>query len=195
METGECHSDFSAPTVVSNSFSLRYSICLVAQPCPTLWDPMECSPPGSSVHGDSPGKRTGVSCHAFLQGIFLTQRLNSGLQHCRWILYRLSHQGSPFNMPRHHILGQHALNPVIILCTTQKLEHHRYIGYSKSFLLTLHKQNHTKEGNKAKMIPAFPFNVTLKHCLTILSRIILFSKRSLNVLINYQRLRLYKVNL
>ena len=31
-------------------------------------DPMDCSPPGSSVHGDSPGKNTGVSCHALLQG-------------------------------------------------------------------------------------------------------------------------------
>ena len=31
-------------------------------------DPMDCSPPGSSVHGDSPGKNTGVGCHALLQG-------------------------------------------------------------------------------------------------------------------------------
>ena len=38
---------------------------------------MDCSPPGSSVHGDSPGKNTGVGCHALLQGIFLTQGLNS----------------------------------------------------------------------------------------------------------------------
>ena len=35
--------------------------------------PMDCSTPGSSVHGDSPGKNTGVGCHAFLQGIFPTQ--------------------------------------------------------------------------------------------------------------------------
>ena len=28
---------------------------------------MDCSPPGSSVHGDSPGKNTGVGCHALLQ--------------------------------------------------------------------------------------------------------------------------------
>ena len=33
---------------------------------------MDCSLPGSSVHGDSPGKITGVGCHALLQGIFLT---------------------------------------------------------------------------------------------------------------------------
>ena len=29
------------------------------------------------------------------QGIFLTQELNRGLLHCRWILYQLSYQGSP----------------------------------------------------------------------------------------------------
>ena len=34
---------------------------------------MDCSPPGSSVHGDSPGKNTGAGCHALLQGIFPTQ--------------------------------------------------------------------------------------------------------------------------
>ena len=35
--------------------------CLVAQSCPTLCDPMDCSLPGSSVHGDSPGKNTSWS--------------------------------------------------------------------------------------------------------------------------------------
>ena len=64
------------------------------QSCPTLCNPMDCSPPGSSVHGDSPGKKTRVGCHALLQGIFPTQGLNPGLPHCRWILYHLSHQGS-----------------------------------------------------------------------------------------------------
>ena len=49
------------------------------QSCPTLCDPMDCSPPDSSVHGDSPGKNTGVACHALLQGIFPTQGLNSRL--------------------------------------------------------------------------------------------------------------------
>ena len=71
-------------------------VCVVAQSCPTLCDPMNCSPLGSSVHGDSPGKKTGVSCHALLQGIFPTQGLNPGLPYCRLILYHLSHQGSPF---------------------------------------------------------------------------------------------------
>ena len=35
---------------------------LVAQSCSPLCEPMDCSPPGSSVHGDSPGKNTGVAC-------------------------------------------------------------------------------------------------------------------------------------
>ena len=34
--------------------------CLVTQSCPTLFNPVDCSLPGSSVHGDSPGKNTGV---------------------------------------------------------------------------------------------------------------------------------------
>ena len=42
---------------------------------PTLCDIMDCSLPGSSAHGNSPGKNTGVGCHAFLQGVFPTQGL------------------------------------------------------------------------------------------------------------------------
>ena len=37
-----------------------FCVCLVAQSCLTLCNPMDCSPPGSFVHGDSPGKNTGV---------------------------------------------------------------------------------------------------------------------------------------
>ena len=44
-----------------------------AQSGPTLCNPMDCSSPGSSVHGVSPGKNTGVGCHDLLQGIFPTQ--------------------------------------------------------------------------------------------------------------------------
>ena len=44
-------------------------MCLVTQSCPTLWDPMDCNLPGSSVRRDSPGKNTGVGCHALLQRI------------------------------------------------------------------------------------------------------------------------------
>ena len=66
----------------------------------SLW-PRDCSPPGSSVQGDTPGKNTGVGCHALLQGILPTQGLNPGLQHCRQILHCLSHKGSPKSFNGH----------------------------------------------------------------------------------------------
>ena len=131
---------------------------LVAQLRLTLCDPMDCSPPGSSVHGilqarilewvaicfsrgssnpgikpgspilqanslpseppgseseshlvvsnslrphglysswNSLGQNTGVGNLSLLQGIFPTQGSNPDLQHCRPILYLLSHQGRP----------------------------------------------------------------------------------------------------
>ena len=51
------------------------------QLCLTFCDPMDCSPPGSSVNGDSPGKNTGVGCHSLLQGIFPTQGSKLRLLH------------------------------------------------------------------------------------------------------------------
>ena len=59
--------------------SSLHTLCLVTQSCPTLCDPMDCSPPDSSVHEDSPGKNTGVGCYDLLQGIFPTQELNPHL--------------------------------------------------------------------------------------------------------------------
>ena len=44
---------------------------------------------------NSPGQNTGVGCLSLLQGIFPSQGSNPGLPHCRWILYQLSHKGSP----------------------------------------------------------------------------------------------------
>ena len=61
----------------------------IAQSCPTLCDPMDCSPCNSL------GQNTGVGSLSLLQGIFPTQGLNPGLLHCRQILYQLSHKGSP----------------------------------------------------------------------------------------------------
>ena len=60
--------------------------CCAVLSCPTLCNPMDYSPPRTSVHGDSLGKTTGLGYHALLQGIFLTQGSNPGLPHCRWIL-------------------------------------------------------------------------------------------------------------
>ena len=56
-------------------------VCVYAkslQLCLTLCNPIDSSPPDSSVHGDSPGKNTRVGCHALFQAIFLTQGLELG---------------------------------------------------------------------------------------------------------------------
>ena len=70
---------------------------LVAHVCLTLCDPMDCSLPGSSVHGIL--QATGVGSHSVLQEIFPTQGLNPGILYRRQIFFffnHLSHQGSPF---------------------------------------------------------------------------------------------------
>ena len=63
---------------------------------------LSCSVVSNSLqpHGlyspwNSPGQNTGVGSLSLLQGIFPTQGSNPGLPHCRWILYQLSHKGSP----------------------------------------------------------------------------------------------------
>ena len=76
----------------SRDITLPTKVCLVkvvkvkvTQSCPTRSDPMDCSP------WNSPGQNSGVGSLSLLQGIFPTlQRLNSGLPHCRQILYQLS---------------------------------------------------------------------------------------------------------
>ena len=53
-------------------------------------------PHGLYTAWNCPGQNTGVGSHSLLLGIFPTQGSNPGLPHCRQILYRLSHKGSPF---------------------------------------------------------------------------------------------------
>ena len=54
---------------------------MLTQLCPTLCDPRDCSPPGSSVHGIFQARILGGVCHILLQGIFQTQGWNSHLLH------------------------------------------------------------------------------------------------------------------
>ena len=65
----------------------------VTQSCPTLCDPMDCSPPGSSIHGIFQARVLELVATSFYKGSS-QPRLNSGLLHCRQTLYHLSHQGS-----------------------------------------------------------------------------------------------------
>ena len=92
----------------------KLCVCLVAQLGLTLWDPMDCSPPGSSVHGYSPGKNIAVGHHALLQGIFPTQGSIPGLPHCRPILYQLSHKGSPSSWPPSYSLSHRTSLPHVL---------------------------------------------------------------------------------
>ena len=73
----------------------------------TTWMDLESESESHSVVSDSlqphepnslwnsPGQNTGVCSLSLLQWIFPTQGLNSGLPHCRWILYQLNRKGSP----------------------------------------------------------------------------------------------------
>ena len=93
--------------MITYNFRKMCLLCLATQSCLTFCKPMDCSPPGSSVHGDSPGKKTGVGCHALLQGVFPTQGLNPHLRSPagdslsgkelagRQILCHYCHLGSP----------------------------------------------------------------------------------------------------
>ena len=67
------------------------SCCLVTKSCPTLWDPMDCSPTRLFCPWDFPGKDTRVGCHLLLQGIFPTQGLNWRLLHWQADSLLLSH--------------------------------------------------------------------------------------------------------
>ena len=71
----------------------------VAQSCPTLCDPMDCTYQDPPSMGFS--RQECCSGLPFLlQGIFPTQESNLGLLHCRQTLYRLSHQGSHQRNPK-----------------------------------------------------------------------------------------------
>ena len=81
-------------------FNMR--VCSVASVMSDSLPPYGPQPTRLLCPWDSPGKNTGVGCHALLQGIFLTQELNPcllNLLHCRQIPYPLSQLGSPiFNI-------------------------------------------------------------------------------------------------
>ena len=85
----------------------------------SLW-PHGYSPPGSSVHGNFPVKNTRMGCHALLQGIFPTQGSNPGLTHCRWIIYHLRHQWSPYLRTQNNLEGIN-MNIRNIILLPQKL--------------------------------------------------------------------------
>ena len=103
---------------------------------------MDCSPPGSSIHGDSPGKNAGVGSPSLLQEVFPAQESNQYLLYCRRILYQLSYQGTPFEssnlpkiwfqwyqhfrwslvMPPAGIIPFHVVSRMVVCITSKKLQ-------------------------------------------------------------------------
>ena len=89
----------------NSSINNRYTVPVCAkslQSCTALCDPMDCSPPGFSVHGIFQARVLELGCHFLLQGIFPTQGSNPGLLQCKQTLYPLSHQGSTEDGPREY---------------------------------------------------------------------------------------------
>ena len=68
----------------------------IAQSCQILYDLMDCSPPGSSVHGILQ-QEYWRELSFLLQGIFPTRISNPDLTHCSWILYHLSYLDAVYN--------------------------------------------------------------------------------------------------
>ena len=62
--------------------------------------PCRLYPTSLLYHGNSPGKNTGVGCHALPQGILPTQGSDPGLPHYRQNLHCLNHQRSPYTYIR-----------------------------------------------------------------------------------------------
>ena len=96
--TCDSTSKLQNPTCSGCNFrSKPHTVCLVARSCPTLCNPMDCSPPGSSVHGISQARILEWVAISFSRGIFPTQGLNPCLlclPHYKQILYLLSHRRS-----------------------------------------------------------------------------------------------------
>ena len=94
----------------------------VAQSCLTLCNPMDCP-------WNSPGQNTGVGSLSLLQRIFPTQGLNPGLLHCRWILYQLSHKGSPRILE--WVLGHFSCVQLSVTPWTMALQAPLSMGFSR----------------------------------------------------------------
>ena len=94
------------------------------------WDPIDCSPPGSSGSWDSPGKNTGVGCHALLQRIVPTPWSNPGLLHGRQILNHSSYLGSPAL----YLNSNQWFPPTVFMGNSRELQRRCSAGKEKSFV-------------------------------------------------------------
>ena len=113
----------------------------------SLW-PRGLEPARLLCPWDSPGKNTGVGCHALLQGIFPTRGWNLGLLHCTWTLFCLSHLGSPKAKRGWLVCGA---------CLQRSTPINNIVGQLKFPIIKTNKQT-----NKLKKCPADPSRLQLQ---------------------------------
>ena len=111
-------------TGVGCHFLLQYmkvkSESEVTQSCPTFSDPMDCSLPGSSVHGIFPGKSTGVGCHCLLWlNSLVPQFTNNG--HLGVLLKASQCRLSSWGSSSHQILSEVLASEYLVLWLTNSL--------------------------------------------------------------------------
>ena len=96
---------------------LSWCVCVkVTQLCLTLCDPMDCSLPGCSVHEILQARILEWVAIPFSRGY--SWRSNTGIPHCKWILYHLSHQGSPLLVGHEHKCVFSACSYIVGACGT-----------------------------------------------------------------------------
>ena len=84
----------------------------VAQSCPTLCNPMDCSP------WNYPGQNTGMGSQSLLHGIFPAQGSNPGLLHCRQIPYNVNASLILISQRQiNHINGVKRVSTLCLICT------------------------------------------------------------------------------
>ena len=133
-----------------------------------LCEPMDCSPLGSSVCGDSPGKNTGVGCNGLLQGIFLTQGSNPHL--LRFLHWQagslpLVLPGKPLYRPYHRI----KTGKKIFLSTLKQLDLHALM-----FLFFTQNSVYFSHTNQKNMLLQTPLSHDIRLLLYCISSTFLY---------------------
>ena len=131
-------------------FSWSCTAAKSLQSCPTLCDPIDGSPPGSTRPWDSPGKNTGVGCHFLLQCVKVKSLSHVQLFATPWTAaYQappsmgFSRQeywsGSPLPSPVDHVylsfMGEWAKKSRIVYCFISSL--HPFWKFSPFSVLKL----------------------------------------------------------
>ena len=93
---------------------------------------MDCSPSGPSVHGDFPGKNTGVGCHFVLQGLLPNQGLNLGLLHGQANSLPHNHLGNPRMLLQTGKIGDLTASEVCVSISWSRLKKGTFNNQSES---------------------------------------------------------------